>query len=147
MTTTFSQLGLQPELVQAVAGLGFADADAHPGRHDPGHAGRSRCDRSGADRHRQDRRLRPAHSPQPEPETNHIQSLVLTPTRELAVQVAKAMHEFGRPLGVRVLPVYGGEPYGRQISRLQKGVDVVVGTPGRLIDLIEREVLDLSRVQ
>ncbi len=54
---------------------------------------------------------------------------------------------YGRHLQVRVLPVYGGEPYGRQISRLNKGVDIVVGTPGRLLDLIQRGVLDLSNVR
>jgi ATP-dependent RNA helicase DeaD len=147
MTTTFSQLGLQPELVQAVAGLGFAEPT-------PIQAAMIPVMLSGRDviGQAQTGTGKTAAFALPilhnlEPEANHIQSLVLTPTRELAVQVAKAMHEFGRPLGVRVLPVYGGEPYGRQISRLQKGVDVVVGTPGRLIDLIEREVLDLGRVQ
>ena len=72
---------------------------------------------------------------------------MLVPTRELAIQVAKALHDYGQILSARVLPVYGGEPYGRQINRLQKGVDVVVGTPGRLIDLIERKSLDLSCVR
>jgi ATP-dependent RNA helicase DeaD len=76
----------------------------------------------------------------------HVQSLVLTPTRELAIQVADAMYKYGRYPGVRVLPVYGGQSYSRQIGRLKKGVDIVVGTPGRLLDLIERNVLDLSNV-
>jgi ATP-dependent RNA helicase DeaD len=77
---------------------------------------------------------------------HQVQSLVLTPTRELAMQVAKAMFTFGRYPGVGVLAVYGGQPYSRQISRLKKGVDVVVGTPGRLLDLIRKNVLDLSSV-
>ncbi|MEW5828825.1 MAG: DEAD/DEAH box helicase, partial [Chloroflexota bacterium] len=77
----------------------------------------------------------------------HVQALVLAPTRELALQVANAMYEYGQHLGVRVLAVYGGSSYSRQITRLKKGVDVVVGTPGRLLDLIERGVLDLGRVQ
>ncbi len=76
----------------------------------------------------------------------HVQSLVLTPTRELAMQVANAMHTYGRYSGVRVLPVYGGQPYSRQIGRLKKGVDIVVGTPGRLLDLIRQKALDLSGV-
>ena len=76
----------------------------------------------------------------------HVQCLVLAPTRELAVQVAKTMESYGRDLGVRVLAVYGGQPYAPQIRSLRQGVDVVVGTPGRLIDLMKRNVLDLSQV-
>jgi len=74
----------------------------------------------------------------------HIQALVVTPTRELAMQVAESMYHYGRHLGARVLAVYGGQPYARQINYLKKGVDIVVGTPGRLIDLIERHSLTLS---
>src|SRR5215510_11726661 len=77
----------------------------------------------------------------------HVQSLILAPTRELALQVADSMIEYGKHLNVRVLAVYGGQPYGPQISRLNRGVDIVVGTPGRLIDLLERKVLDLSGIK
>ena len=76
----------------------------------------------------------------------HVQGLIMAPTRELAVQVAGAMAQYGRGVGVRVLAVYGGQPYITQISRLKKGVDVVVGTPGRLLDLIQRKSLDLQHV-
>jgi ATP-dependent RNA helicase DeaD len=76
----------------------------------------------------------------------HVQSLVVTPTRELAIQVAEAMVTYGRNPGVRVLAVYGGQPYSPQLSRLKKGIDVVVGTPGRLLDLIRKNALDLSHV-
>jgi len=76
----------------------------------------------------------------------HVQSLVVTPTRELAIQVADAMVTYGRQTGVRVLAVYGGQPYERQIRHLKKGVDVVVGTPGRLLDLIRRNVFKPDRV-
>ncbi|MBN2567912.1 MAG: DEAD/DEAH box helicase [Deltaproteobacteria bacterium] len=78
------------------------------------------------------------------PGKNHIQGLIVTPTRELAIQVAEAIHQYGHHLGVRVLSVYGGQPYARQINRLKKGIDIVVGTPGRLIDLIGRKSLNLS---
>lgn len=81
------------------------------------------------------------------PDAGHVQALVIAPTRELAIQVAKAIHDYGRHRKVRVLTIYGGQPYGRQINRLQKGVDVVVGTPGRLLDLLQQEVLDLSHVR
>jgi len=77
----------------------------------------------------------------------HIQGLVLTPTRELALQVAGAFAEYGRHSSLRVLAVYGGQAYGPQIGQLRRGVDIVVGTPGRLLDLIERSVLELSAVR
>ena len=76
-----------------------------------------------------------------------VQSLVLTPTRELAMQVADAIYEYGRNRKVSVLAVYGGQSYSSQTRRLKKGVDVVVGTPGRLLDLIKKKVLDLGSVQ
>ncbi len=75
------------------------------------------------------------------------QALILAPTRELALQVAEAVSAYGRHTGVQVLAVYGGAPYGRQIGALRRGVDVVVGTPGRLLDLLRRGVLDLSAVR
>jgi ATP-dependent RNA helicase DeaD len=81
-----------------------------------------------------------------EPGERHVQALVLCPTRELALQVAGAINDFGKVQEVRVLAVYGGQPYGPQISRLNRGVDVVVGTPGRLIDLLNRNALNLSQV-
>lgn len=73
-------------------------------------------------------------------------ALVLAPTRELCMQVAEAVHRYGRPFSVRTLPVYGGQPIGRQISALKRGVDIVVATPGRALDLLERGNLDLSEV-
>jgi ATP-dependent RNA helicase DeaD len=74
-------------------------------------------------------------------------ALVLAPTRELAMQVSEALHRYGRTLGARVLPVYGGQPIARQLRELQRGVDVVVATPGRALDHISRGTLRLSSVQ
>jgi ATP-dependent RNA helicase DeaD len=71
-------------------------------------------------------------------------ALVLVPTRELAVQVSEAIHRYGRGLGARVLPVYGGQPIGRQLRSLERGVDVVVATPGRALDHIGRGTLPLD---
>jgi ATP-dependent RNA helicase DeaD len=76
-----------------------------------------------------------------------VQALVLAPTRELAVQVAEAMHGLGRTRGLAVLPVYGGQAYDRQLRGLREGVHVVVGTPGRIMDHIRRGTLDLSHVR
>ncbi len=73
--------------------------------------------------------------------------LVLVPTRELARQVAEVLSPLGRRLGVRVTTVYGGAPMGRQIEQLARGVDIVVATPGRLIDLIERGAASLAQVE
>jgi ATP-dependent RNA helicase DeaD len=81
------------------------------------------------------------------PEIRQVQGLVLVPTRELAVQVADNLKLFAKYAKLRVLPVYGGEPIHRQIQALTSGVHIVVGTPGRLIDLIKRRVLNLSTVK
>ena len=74
-------------------------------------------------------------------------AVVLVPTRELAVQVSEAMHRYGRALGVRVLPVYGGQPIGRQLHALRAGIDIVVATPGRALDHIRRGSLQLGGVK
>ena len=75
------------------------------------------------------------------------QALVVVPTRELCVQVAEDLAQAGADLGARVLSVYGGRAYEPQIEALQRGIDVVVGTPGRLIDLAQRGTLVLSEVR
>ncbi|MDT5179073.1 MAG: ATP-dependent helicase DeaD, partial [Mycobacterium sp.] len=74
------------------------------------------------------------------------QALVLAPTRELALQVAEAFSRYGAHLPVHVLPVYGGSSYGPQLAGLKRGAQVVVGTPGRVIDHIEKGSLDLSHL-
>ena len=76
-----------------------------------------------------------------------VLALVLVPTRELAIQVSAAMHSYGRDMSVRVLPVYGGQPIGRQLRALDRGVDIVVATPGRALDHITRGTLDLSGLE
>ena len=70
--------------------------------------------------------------------------LILVPTRELAVQVARVLVPLGRPLGITVMTVYGGVAISRQIERLRRGVDVVVATPGRLLDLLDRGACTLG---
>ncbi|HEX6898752.1 MAG TPA: DEAD/DEAH box helicase [Thermoanaerobaculia bacterium] len=77
-----------------------------------------------------------------------VQALVLAPTRELALQVAEAIHTYSRYLGrVGVLPVYGGQPIQLQLKRLDRGVQVVVGTPGRIMDHLRRGSLRLDAVR
>ena len=76
------------------------------------------------------------------------QALVLAPTRELALQVCEAFEHYSAGVpGVKVLPVYGGQSYGVQLSALRRGVHVVVGTPGRVIDHLNRGTLDLSELR
>ncbi|QSR28622.1 ATP-dependent RNA helicase [Nocardioides aromaticivorans] len=76
------------------------------------------------------------------------QALVLAPTRELALQVCEAFEKYAANLrGVSVLPVYGGQGYGVQLSALRRGVDIVVGTPGRIMDHLEKGTLDLTELR
>ena len=76
-----------------------------------------------------------------------VQALILAPTRELAIQVAKATSQYGQYMQAQVMAVYGGQHYGTSKKRLRQGVDVIVGTPGRLQDLMRQGILDLSSVR
>ncbi|GAC1623540.1 MAG: DEAD/DEAH box helicase [Nevskia sp.] len=77
-----------------------------------------------------------------------VQVLVLAPTRELAIQVAEAFQKYAAKLpGFHVLPIYGGQSYGPQLQALKRGVHVVVGTPGRVLDHMKRGTLDVSQIK
>lgn len=76
-----------------------------------------------------------------------VRGLILVPTRELAMQVAEAVHKYGRSLGTRVLPIYGGQSMQQQLRALRRGVDIVVATPGRALDHIQRGTLGLDAVE
>lgn len=76
-----------------------------------------------------------------------INSIILTPTRELAIQVNDELNRIGKFTKAQILPIYGGQPIERQIKALKRGVDIVVGTPGRVLDLIRRKQLNLSEVR
>ena len=78
---------------------------------------------------------------------NAVQALILLPTRELAIQVAQATHLLGKRRQVSVLPIYGGQPIVRQLRGLEQGAQIVVGTPGRIMDHIRRETLRLDAVR
>ena len=146
MTTEFTSLNLRDELVQAINELGYSEPT-------PIQAAIIPIMLNGADVIGQAQTgtgktaafalpILQNLTPQ-----RHVQALILAPTRELALQVADSMTEYGKHLDVRVLAVYGGQPYGPQISRLNRGVDVVVGTPGRLLDLIERNALNIKHIR
>src|SRR6266542_3197481 len=107
----FADLALRPELLRALSDLGYEEPTPIQGEAIP-----------------------PLLQRLPEQGRGAVPSaLVLVPTRELAVQVSQAFHRYGRDLGVRVLPIYGGQPIGRQLQALERGVDVVVATPGRAL--------------
>ncbi len=147
MTTEFTQLNLHPQLMQAVTELGYTEPT-------PIQSAMIPLMLAGSDvlGQAQTGTGKTAAFALPilqtiEPGLGPVQALIIAPTRELALQVSKAIYEYGRYRQIRVLSIYGGQPYGRQISRLRKGVDIVVGTPGRMLDLIKRKALDLSHIQ
>ena len=146
MTTDFTSLNLREELVQAIIDLGYSEPT-------PIQAAIIPIMLKGADVIGQAQTGTGKTAAFALPilhnftQQRYVQALILAPTRELALQVADSMTEYGKHLDVRVLAVYGGQPYGPQISRLNRGVDVVVGTPGRLLDLIERNALNIKHIR
>jgi ATP-dependent RNA helicase DeaD len=147
VSVTFQTFGLRPELVQAVTELGYETPT-------PIQTGAIPLLLAGSDvlGQAQTGTGKTAAFALPmlhalDPQCGAVQGLVVAPTRELANQVATAIYDYGTHQGVRVLPVYGGQSYSRQIGRLRRGVDIVVGTPGRMLDLIRRKSLDLSGVR
>jgi ATP-dependent RNA helicase DeaD len=146
MTTDFLSLNLREEIMQAITELGYAEPTAIQSGMIPlmltgvdviGQA-QTGTGKTAAFALPILNNLQPQKNPQ---------ALVLAPTRELALQVADSMNEYGKHLHARVLAVYGGQPYGPQINSLKRGVDIVVGTPGRLNDLLERGVLFLKGIK
>lgn len=81
------------------------------------------------------------------PNTDGVKALVLAPTRELAIQVAEELNSLCPNRSLKVVTVYGGQPIDRQIDRLRRGADIVVGTPGRMIDHLKRKTLKLDKIQ
>ena len=147
--TTFADLGLRDELLTALAGLGYEEPtpiqrESIPplleGRDLLGEAATG-TGKTAAFALPLLQRIFSAGDGGGAP-----RALVLVPTRELAMQVSEAIHRYGRALGARVLPIYGGQPIGRQLKALERGVDVVVATPGRALDHLGRGTLALDRL-
>ncbi|GLY08471.1 MULTISPECIES: DEAD/DEAH box helicase [Actinoplanes] len=144
----FVALGLRPELLRALSGLGYEEPtpiqrEAIPpliAGHDLVGQAATGTGKTAAFALPLLQKLTPGSQAGPA-------ALVLVPTRELAEQVSQAVHRYGRDLGVRVLPVYGGQPISRQLQELRRGVDIVVGTPGRVLDHIERGTLKLGELK
>ena len=144
--TTFAELALRPELLRALGDLGYEEPtpiqrEAIP----PLLAGLNLLGQAATGTGKTAAFALPILQRLTGPGDGSLpQALILVPTRELAVQVSEAFHRYGRELGVRVLPIYGGQPIGRQLRELERGVDVVVATPGRALDHIARGTLRLQ---
>lgn len=148
-TTTFADLGLRPELLKALSTLGYEEPT--PIQREaigPLLTGSDLLGQAATGTGKTAAFALPvlqqwADAKQTRTSTDPV-ALILVPTRELAVQVSEAFHRYGRDLGVQVLPIYGGQPIGRQLQALRRGVDVVVATPGRALDHIGRGTLQLG---
>jgi len=143
----FADLGLRPELLRAIAGLGYEEPtpiqrEAIP----PLLEGRDLLGQAATGTGKTAAFALPLLARLPLPGGDDPAALVLVPTRELAMQVSEAVHKYGRDLSARVLPIYGGQPIGRQLRSLERGVDVVVATPGRAIDHLNRGTLRLGKL-
>ena len=143
----FTDLGLAPEILTVLDGLGYEEPTPIQVRAIPLLlAGRDVIGRAATGTGKTAAFALPLVQ-RIDTRAGHIQALVMAPTRELAVQVAEATQKYGARLGVRVLAVYGGQDITRQLRELRRGVHVIVGTPGRLLDHIRRGSLDLSSTQ
>ena len=144
--TTFAELGLRDELVRALTTLGYEEPtpiqrEAIP----PLLEGRDLLGQAATGTGKTAAFALPilqglADGSRP----REPSAMVLVPTRELCVQVSEAVHRYGKDVGARVLPLYGGQPIGRQLRELERGVDVVVATPGRALDHVRRGTLRLA---
>ena len=148
--TGFSGLGLDPRIVDALAALGYEEPtpvqrEAIP----PLLAGRDLLGQAATGTGKTAAFALPLlHHVTPNAEPRErLRALILVPTRELAMQVAEAVHKYGKALGIIALPIYGGAPMETQLRALKRGVDVVVATPGRALDHIRRKTLRLDSVK
>ncbi|MFD0970838.1 DEAD/DEAH box helicase [Plantactinospora endophytica] len=143
---TFADLGLRTELLDALGTLGYEEPTAiQRAAIPPLLAGRDLLGQAATGTGKTAAFALPLlHRLPADRSSGAPTALILVPTRELAVQVSEAIHRYGRDLGVRVLPIYGGQPIARQLRALDGGVDVVVATPGRALDHIARDTLRLD---
>ena len=149
MSDTFVELGLRTELVTEIASLGYEEATpiqraAIP----PLLAGRDILGQAATGTGKTAAFALPMlqRVADARPGPCKPLALVLVPTRELAVQVSEAFHRYGKGLGTAVVPIYGGQEFHRQVVALRRGAHVVVATPGRALDHLRRETLDLSEL-
>ena len=147
MNTSFDDFGLRPELIQAVTALGYVEPTPIQNGIIPlMMAGRDVMGQAQTGTGKTAAFSLPILH-QLQPDATRPQALVVVPTRELAIQAHDMIRALGQFNEARVLAVYGGTSYSQQLGGLRLGVDVVVGTPGRLLDLIRREKLHLQDVR
>ncbi len=146
--TTFAELGLAPEVLRAVTEVGYETPSAIQAATIPVLLeGRDVVGLAQTGTGKTAAFALPILS-RIQPGQGVPQALVLAPTRELALQVCEAFESYAPHLpNVHLLPVYGGQAYGQQLSALRRGVDIVVGTPGRIMDHMKRGSLDLSQIK
>jgi ATP-dependent RNA helicase DeaD len=144
----FAALGLRPELLTALADLGYEEPTPIQRETIP-HliAGRDLLGQAATGTGKTAAFALPALQRIDTSRRAEPSVLVLVPTRELAVQVSEAMFKYGKELGIKVVPVFGGQPIQRQLQLLDRGVHVVVATPGRAIDHIGRGSLKLDAIR
>ena len=147
--TGFADMGLRPELLSALSGLGYEEPTPIQREAIPAIlAGRDLLGQAATGTGKTAAFALPLLQRMTPNRREHDPiALILVPTRELAVQVSEAIHRYGRELGARVLPIYGGQPIVRQLRTLERGVDVVVATPGRALDHIARRTLRLDQLE
>ena len=147
-TPMFTELGLPQPLLQALTAVGYeAPSPIQAATIPPLLAGRDVLGQAQTGTGKTAAFALPAMA-RLDPAARKPQVLVLAPTRELAIQVAEAFQKYAAFMpGFQVLPIYGGQGYGPQLQALRRGVQVVVGTPGRIIDHIEKGSLDLSELR
>jgi ATP-dependent RNA helicase DeaD len=145
----FAELGLAPGLCRALSGLGYEEpTPIQRAAVPPLLAGRDLVGQAATGTGKTAAFALPVlQRISARSEQAGLLALILVPTRELAIQVSAALHSYARGMSVRVLPVYGGQPIGRQLRALERGVDVVVATPGRALDHLTRGTLDLSALE
>jgi len=146
---SFAGMNLRPELLSALSGLGYEEPTPIQREAIPAIlAGRDLLGQAATGTGKTAAFALPILARMtPDRREHDPVALILVPTRELAVQVSEAIHRYGRELGARVLPIYGGQPIVRQLRSLERGVDVVVATPGRALDHIARKTLRLDRLE
>ncbi|MCZ7528945.1 MAG: DEAD/DEAH box helicase [Acidimicrobiia bacterium] len=147
MTTTFEALGVSSDLVRALEKRGITEPfEIQEASIPDGLAGLDICGKAKTGSGKTLAFGLPLLERVESADAHHPRALVLVPTRELANQVADELAPLAKVVGRRVMAVYGGVSMDPQIDALEDGVDIVVGTPGRLIDLIERRELSVSDI-
>ena len=144
----FAALGLRPELLAALEGLGYEEPTPIQRETIPYLlAGRDLLGQAATGTGKTAAFALPALELVPGTRGDKAVAIVLVPTRELAMQVSEAFFRYGKELGAKCVPVYGGQPIYRQLQALDRGVHIVVGTPGRVIDHIGRGSLVLDGIK